>query len=70
MPITVAAIAPLIGCVCSTCRGRRVKPIRRWEKTRREDVEGPNVDVFVEDLLAQPHHGEVPKKRSNLKTLG
>jgi hypothetical protein len=21
MPITVAAIAPLIGCVCSTCRG-------------------------------------------------
>jgi len=47
-----------------------VNSTRCWEKTRREDVEGPNVDVFVEDLLAQPHHGDVPEKWSDPKALG
>jgi hypothetical protein len=39
-----------------------VNSLRYWEKTRREDVEGPKVDMFVEGLLAQPHYGDVPEK--------
>ena len=68
---TVAAIVHLSGGgASSTCRNRSVNSIRCWEKTRREDVEGPNVDMFVEDLSAQPHYGDVPEKWSIFKVSG